>query len=735
MDYLQLIKPKYLSEEFIKPYSERKPPMNNFGLIVALRTYSRYVSELGRREYWWEICLRVVEYSISLAEGKIAHEELVEEAKELYDHLYNLKSFPAGRTLWLGGSKQSALDPSGNWNCVFRNIDSISSFAEIMYWLMLGSGTGFSVEKNNISKLPSFYGGKKVKYTGIEGCKKGRENTVLIVNGEEYELDRAYLTSIEDTIVNKLPKYKSGNNIFTKVESHDIKLIFGDSKSGWCTGVRAFLELLTYKGSLNIEVDLSEIRKAGEKVNTFGGRASGPVSVMKLLQGVYNTISNRRRLDSVQCLDICNHIGLAIVSGGVRRSSEIALSDSKDIHFIEAKKDLYYDPAKAHLQKIRSMSNNSVMYDKKPSKKKLSKILEVIKTNGDPGFWIRANSRALAKGEIDGTNPCGEAALRDKQSCNLTTQNLVAFIKEENGRKSIDWEALRTSTKIITRIGSRQTLCSQWHPEWDKVQKAERILGVSYTGYGDLVEELNLSIEEQKELQVFIKNTAVEEANEYHKRLGINPSFRVTLIKPEGTISLLPDVSNGLHDRYGRYYIKRMRISRYDPLAWVLKDLGLSPSPENNQGDDLLGDKCDTWVYTFGVSSNTSRRAIDVPAVEQLERYKLIQDNYCDRGHNASVTVTVAEDEWKEVRDWMYDNWSSIIGLTFLGKYDPAVDEKASHPQLPFEPATEERVKELINNTPILNEKDVIELLKKYESEYVEHKLESSCETGNCPIR
>lgn len=725
MNYLELIKPKYLSDKFLSRYWGLEAPFDPVGSIVYLRTYSRFIDELKRREMWWETCLRVVEYSISLAQGKIDHDELVEEAEVFYDYLFNLKLFPAGRTLWVGGSKQSYIDASGNWNCCFRNIDSISSFTEIMYWLMLGSGTGFSVEDKCINQLPNFHANKQVTYKGWENSKRGIENTLVITKHATLELEMKYLIS------SSLSK-----DLFNEMSvGEEVKIVVGDSKAGWSTATRAFIELLANPESFSLEVDLSNVRPAGERINIFGGRASGPKPLMQMLMGIQNTIGNSERLSAVQCLDICNYIGKSIVSGGVRRTSEIALCDEFNYEFVVAKENLWYDPAKESVRDIRSMSNNSIMYSKKPSREKIRDIMKVIRTNGDPGFWNRENSRRLAQGEIDGTNPCGEAALRDKQSCNLTTQNLMAFIKEEGGVKSIDWESLERSTRIVTRIGSRQTLCSQWHPEWDKVQKEERLLGVSFTGYGDLVEELKLSLEDQKALLVFIKKIALEEADSYHDKLGIERSFRVTLVKPEGTISLLPGVSSGLHDRYSPFYIRRMRISRHDPLALALKDFGFNPSPENGQGDDLYSKACDTWVFSFGVSSNTSRRAIDVPALEQLERYKLIQDNYCDRGHNASITVTVAEDEWNEVSDWVHDNWDSIIGITLLEKWDPEGDGKASHPQLPFESSTREKIEELNKATPKICERTIIDLLKKYETEYEEQQLEKGCETGACPVR
>ncbi|HET8689762.1 MAG TPA: hypothetical protein VFM18_24415, partial [Methanosarcina sp.] len=144
--YYQQLSPKYITWDFYKNYIDVEPPFGQLGLPVFLRTYSRHIESEKRREKWMETVLRNVEFSIGL-DGVTSYEELKKEAEVLFDYIFNLRTFPSGRSLWTAGSKQTEADPSSTWNCTFRVIDSISAYGEIFYWLLIGAGCGFSVEK------------------------------------------------------------------------------------------------------------------------------------------------------------------------------------------------------------------------------------------------------------------------------------------------------------------------------------------------------------------------------------------------------------------------------------------------------------------------------------------------------------------------------------------------------------------------------------------------------------
>lgn len=397
---------------------------------------------------------------------------------------------------------------------------------------------------------------------------------------------------------------------------------------------------------------------------------------------------------------------------------------------------MYTDPDKEEYRAIRTMSNNSVLLYENPGLEKIQDIMTSIKSNGEPGFWLIGNSNLLAESPVAGTNPCAEAALDNQATCNLTTQNVVAhvFWNPYTNKYYYDWELAKETIKLITRIGCRQTLAEQWHPEWNKIQKRDRLLGVSMTGVQDAFDLLEWSTEEKEYFYKWVKDISITEANKYHDNLGINHSTRVTLMKPEGTISQLYTVSSGIHRAYSPYYYRRIRFSKTDPLAQVLVDLGLQPVPENNQGTNLYAENCTTWVFTFAVKTNTKIRAIDEDCISQLESYKLAQLNYADRGHNISCTITLAEDEYNIAAQWIYDNWDSIIGVSFLPRYDPVEGGSVAYPLLPYEPTDKEGYTKLKASIPLLTERQLIELLTKVEKKYEEETLDNEC-SGSCPVR
>lgn len=175
-DYVNLIKPKYLTREFLSNYKNKKVPFGQLGLIVYLRTYSRFIPELKRREHWWETCFRVVEYSLSLVPERsrtyFSFEDKQKEAEELFDNIFNLNLFPSGRTLFVGGTEAVKLYPSANFNCSFTVVDSIKSFVDAMYLLLLGCGVGYSIEEQYVSKLPKFNKEVKVNHLSYKFVDK-----------------------------------------------------------------------------------------------------------------------------------------------------------------------------------------------------------------------------------------------------------------------------------------------------------------------------------------------------------------------------------------------------------------------------------------------------------------------------------------------------------------------------------------------------------------------------------
>lgn len=730
-EYYHLRRRKFIDYTFYKKYIDLEPPFGELGLITYLRTYSRFIPTLNRREKWCEVILRIVEYNIGL-DKKTPHEELKVEAKELFDDLFNLRTFLSGRTYWIGGTNVTDNNGSAIFNCTFRQINDISAFSETYYWLLLGAGVGFSVENKCIKQLPDFKNKLKLVHKNYEWKKNNVKNTTL--NDTPFALDD--LTSSDNDF-----KQKIFQTLKRSYHKNPIIIEVGDSKEGWATTLRLLLTLYCYtfpnSNIPQILIDYDNVRPVGERLKTFGGRASGHTALKSTLSKIQKCIETRtqkNRLDSVQVTDIVCFIAEGVVAGGVRRSSLISLGDVDDIKFINMKKDLFYDESLSEFRSSRTKSNNSVMIYEKPTHKELEKIIETIKTNGDPGFYFIGNLQKKRK-EVKGTNPCAEIALDNKQCCNLTSSNLNAFVKkDENDEVYFDYDDFLRAYRLIVRAGSRMTLVNQWHKDWDKIQKRDRLLGVSMTGIMDAFIKLGLenNLEWQSRFYNEIKEIARQTANEYHDFLGISRSKSVTTTKPEGSLSQLPTVSSGIHVPYASQYQRAIRFSTHDPMSEAMKEMGMQPIPENGQGDELYNKDCDTWIFKFPIRTSTKIRQIDEPALLQLERYKTAMQNYIE-SHNVSITVNVDENEWNDVINWLDENYDYVGGIALLNKFDP---EKVSHPNLPYQPKTESEIEEMEKYIPNLKEEEFINKIAFWETEDEEYEIkEDGCYGGFCPIR
>jgi adenosylcobalamin-dependent ribonucleoside-triphosphate reductase len=522
LKYYQLINPQYISWDFYSQYLDKEPPFGELGAIVFLRTYSRFVLELKRREKFAETCLRVVEYSLSLDTVSDTY-ALREEAEQLFDCLFSLRGFASGRSYWVAGTEQTKRCGSATWNCCFRTMDSISAFSEVFYWLLLGAGVGFSVENKYVSKLPTFNTQVEIKHTPYIFNQSYYPNTLIYPN--ESRLDGYTLTDT-DLVVSDAEFLQHWG---FQDEEH-FTVIVGDSKEGWCTALRVLLYLLTLPNTKSITFNYNNVRPKGERIKVFGGRASGHQNLQDVLQRTHDIVcESKGKLNSLNVLDEVNTIGVGVVSGGVRRTAEIALGDADDTYFIEAKQDLWTDESKAKYRNIRVMSNNSVVFYENPGLEKIREIVRRIQTNGEPGFSIVGNAQKHDP-NIKGFNPCHEASLDSHQSCNLVTENLVAHIFDG----LLDYALLQDTLRLITRVACRQTTASQWHPQWDAVQKRDRLIGVSMTGVEDAFDILNWGDEQKADFYNWAADIVRDEADKYNAHLGIEKSKRVTLVKPEG---------------------------------------------------------------------------------------------------------------------------------------------------------------------------------------------------------
>ena len=259
--------------------------------------------------------------------------------------------------------------------------------------------------------------------------------------------------------------------------------------------------------------------------------------------------------------------------------------------------------------------------------------------------------------------------LRDRGLCNLTTLTVAAFVVD--GR--LDLEGLLEAQRLSVRSGLRMTCLELELHEWDRVQKTDRLLGVSLTGWQDAMSSVEYTAHKEAELLAQLRQTAHEEAHRYADELGVPHPMLICTVKPEGTLSLLPGVSSGLHHSHSRFFVRRIRINADDPLVKVCEQLGYPVLPENGQDPA----DCRVKVVEFPQKSPVRRTKYEVSALEQLETYRRFMKNYVD--HNASITVTVQNDEWKAVEDWLYENWDDVVAVSFL-----ALDD-SFYPLMPYE--------------------------------------------------
>jgi adenosylcobalamin-dependent ribonucleoside-triphosphate reductase len=683
---------RLLTDDFISKYKHMQSPMEALGNFVYYRTYSRYLPEEKRREFWWETVRRSVEYNCSLVPTT------KNEAEELFDNVFHLRQFLSGRTFWVGQTDVANYYPMANYNCAFQVIDSFEAFRDLFYLLMIGSGVGVRILMDDVKQMP------KIR--------------------TDYELIHKDYTPT--------PKRDREDNSSLKFTyNNTVRITVGDSKEGWVQSLDFFFKLLysnEYRNIKTIIVDYDDVRPHGERLETFGGTASGHSSLKNMFEKISKVIHKRGllndqkkvKLKSIDCLDIANIIGENVVVGGVRRTAEIVLVDADDDECIDAKSNLYkqidgqwiVDKEIIH----RQMSNNSIYYRKKPTRERLKWQIEKMRFSGEPG-WVNEVAGAKRRPNFNGVNPCGEILLDNKGLCNLTTINAFAFVKPDG---SLDTNGLLRAQRLSARAGYRMTCVELEMPLWDATQQRDKLLGCSLTGWQDMVNAVGLTRDDEAELLRRMRAVARHEADIYASEIGETAPLLVTTVKPEGTLSQMPIVSSGVHYSHSPYYIRRVRINSHDPLVKVCEELGYPVFPE--VGQDI--ETCRTKVVEFPVKAPLGRTKYDVSAIEQLENYKMFMENYVD--HNCSITVHVRDHEWEAVEQWVWDNWDDCVALSFLSLDD------SFYELLPYEAISEEeydtRRKTMKPFRP--------SLIQKYEKiETVFDIGSDGCDGGVCPIR
>ena len=623
---------------------------NMFGEFVYKRTYARWLDGDQRRENWEETVLRYRDYFVQRFD---LPPEMDGKFFDACARILNKEVVPSMRALWTAGEALDVENMSA-FNCTFLLIDSVKSWADMLYLLMNGCGVGYSVERQVINKLPEVPSvlAESPRKVVFEDSKLGWAEGL-------FDYLNSIYNAVERQVINKLPEVPS------VLAESPRKVVFEDSKLGWAEGLFDYLNSM-YNGEM-VGYDLSLIRPKGARLKTFGGKAGGSEDLRMLLDYLHNVFmkARGRRLTSIECHDICCFIANVVVSAGVRRSACISLSNLSDPRMRDCKVGEFWlsNPQ-------RAMANNSVAYTEKPDMHIFMQEWTALMNSGsgERGIFNRVSAintfKELGRSTLDtdgderviGCNPCGEIFLRPKQACNLS---------EVIVRPDDTLDTLLEKVESATVLGCMQACLTSTKfldPEWKANMEEERLLGVSLTGVRDHPVLGKVSQLSSTWLTV-MRDHAHSIASESADALGINTPKAVTCSKPSGTTSAVMNTASGIHTRFAPYYIRRVRVSSTDVLCSFLVNEGVPHHPEVGQDDETAN----TWVFEFPVEAPRDS-VFDTSALEQLEYWKMFK--VCWTDHNPSVTISIKEDEWMEVGAWVYRNWDIVGGLSFLPKSD-----------------------------------------------------------------
>ena len=547
---------------------------NDYQNFIALSRYARWLPEKNRRETWEETVARYFDFMEEHLKENTNQELVPKTRKILEDAVCNLEVMPSMRALMTAGKALEDNNIAG-YNCAYLSVDHPKSFDECLYVLMHGTGVGFSVERQFVTKLPEV--------------------------PEE-------MIDVDDVIVVQ------------------------DSKEGWQSAFRKLITYL-YDGEMP-KWDFSKIRPKGSRLATFGGRASGPEPLLDLFNFATNLFKDAigRKLTSYECHRMMCKIAEVVVVGGVRRSALISLSNLTDERMRNAKSGQWWSDTPE-----MALSNNSVCYTEKPDigifMKEWTSLYE--SKSGERGIFNReaAIKQVASIGRRDtdhdfGCNPCSEIILRDGQFCNLTE----IVVRAEDTQRDI----LRKA-RLATILGTFQaslTNIKRLRPKWVKNTEEESLLGVSLTGIMDN-SFMNGSVDKEA-LPKFlekVRKEVVEINAHWSELLGITQATATTAIKPSGTVSQLVDSASGIHTRHNDYYFRRVRADAKDPIAQLMEDQGIPC-----EADVMKPNSVKVFTFPMKAPEGAVLRN-ERTAIEQLELWLIYQRHYCEHKPSVTVSV------------------------------------------------------------------------------------------------
>lgn len=637
--------------------------------IITRRTYCR---ELGNGDFenWAEVVDRVIKHQEWLwqrAGGKVDYLEL-EELRSLF---LSRKALPAGRSLWLANTEVSRRREASQFNCSFMNVETVHDVVDALWLLLQGCGVGF-----------------RPVYGTLSGFTRRIPNVT-------------HMRSVRTT-----PDGDANNREVWDSASKTWTLVVGDSAEAWAKSIG---KLLAGKYAADtLVLDTTNIRPAGQRLAGYGWISQGDEQLVKAFNAIIDILNKRagQLLSRIDILDIINWLGTVL---STRRSAEIALlnyGEPEWHEFANAKRDYW----KTNPQ--RAQSNNSLVFYDRPSKDALRNLLGIMVESGgsEPGF-VNGAAALIRAPWFKGFNPCAEILLGNRSFCNLTEIDLGSFIGD-SGR-------LGNCAYLVGRANYRQTLVDLddgiLQRSWHENNEYLRLCGVGITG---IVRRPDLTAYDLRA----IRNHAISGAYSMARELDLQLPKLVTTIKPSGTLSKIMDTTEGLHRPLGKYILNNVSFSKYDPLVAALREANYKTFDHPYSSDSVLV----TLPTAYEDVAFTNVDGVEVnlePAVQQLDRYKWVMENYVD--HNASNTISYSNDEVDSIAGWLDKNWDAYVAVSFLPRNDPTKSaEDLGHPYLPQEVVTGKVYSDYVSKL----KKPAIDL----GGEFINVE---DCATGACPVR
>lgn len=647
--------------------------------LITRRTYNRPLDEEGKTfESWEQTVDRVIQHQMWLwrranpsMDGYTTNSEL-EELRQL---MLDRKVLVSGRTLWLGGTNVAQTREASQFNCSFTHVETVQDAVDVLWLLLQGCGVGF---RPIVGQLTGF---------------------------------RFPIKELEVVRSNRTTKGGVEHNVETH-ESGVWTIKVGDSAESWAKSVG---KLLAHPyPAKKLVLDFSEIRPAGERLKGYGWISSGDAAIAKAYTAIFKILNKRAGslLSRVDILDIVNWMGTILSS---RRSAEIALfnyGEDEWEEFAVAKKDYFL-----HNQQ-RGQSNNSLLFKTKPTKEQLQHIFDLMVEAGgsEPGF-INAQTAAKRAPWFKGCNPCAEILLGNKSFCNLTEVDVGKFKGDSSG--------LRRAIHLAARANYRQTcvdlrdgiLQEAWHLNNEFL----RLCGVGLTG---IVRRPDLKAYDYEDLN----RTATAGAYGMADELGLPRPKNVTTVKPSGTLSKIMDTTEGVHKPLGKYVFNNVNFSKHDPLVPQCRASGYKVIDNPVDPESVLITFPVCWDDVPFEKFNKDGIELEVnleSAVNQLERYKMLMQSWCQQ--NVSATISYSVDEIEDIINWLYENWDIYVGVSFLFRADPTKSAKdLGYLYLPQEVVTKEQYEAYVQTLQPLNLE---------EANTLEELQVDECAGGACPIR